>query len=65
VRVHSLTLSFTPKLLLLARNLASPCLGREPKAKVTTLIIEFNFGKPILNHASFAHIGPLEVLIDS
>jgi hypothetical protein len=49
----------------LARNLASPCFGREPKARVATLITEFDFGKPVLNHASFAHIGPLEVLIDS
>jgi hypothetical protein len=36
VRVHSLTLSFTPRLPSLARNLASPCLGREPKVKVVT-----------------------------
>jgi hypothetical protein len=39
VKVHSLTLSFTPGLPLLARNLASPCLGCEPKAKVTTCCI--------------------------
>jgi len=36
VKVHSLTLSFTPMLPLLARNLASPYLGHEPKVKVTS-----------------------------
>jgi hypothetical protein len=43
VRVHSFTLSYTPgsmrcdsRASLLARNLASPCLAREPKAKVAT-----------------------------
>jgi len=36
VRVHSLTLSFTLELLVLACNLASPCLGCEPKARVAT-----------------------------
>jgi len=35
--VHSLTLSFTPGLLLLAHNLASPCLGHKPKARVATV----------------------------
>ncbi len=35
-RVHSLTLSFTLRLLLLACNLASPSLGRKPKARVAT-----------------------------
>jgi len=35
-RVHSLTLSFIPGLPLLARNLASPCLGCKPKARVVT-----------------------------
>jgi len=39
VRVHSLTLSFTPELLLLAHNLASPCFGREPKARVVITIL--------------------------
>jgi len=39
VRVHSLTLSFTPGLLLLAHNLASPCFHREPKARVATTIL--------------------------
>jgi len=34
VRVHSFTLLFTLGLPLLAHNLATPCLGREPKAKV-------------------------------
>jgi hypothetical protein len=43
VRVYSVTLSYTPGNMrcdswasLLACNLASPCLGREPKAKVAT-----------------------------
>jgi len=43
VRVHSLTLSYTPGSMrcgswasLLAFTLASPCFGHEPKAKVTT-----------------------------
>jgi len=35
-KVHSLTLSFTPKLPLLARNLVSPCFSHKPKARVTT-----------------------------
>jgi hypothetical protein len=35
VKVHSFTFSFTLELLL-AYNLASPCLGREPKARVAT-----------------------------
>jgi len=37
VRVHSLTFSFIPGLFLLAHNLASPCLGREPKTKIATM----------------------------
>jgi hypothetical protein len=44
VRVHPLTLSYTPKSMrcdsqasLLACNLASPYLGRKPKARVTTM----------------------------
>jgi hypothetical protein len=44
VRVHSLTLSYILENMkcdswasLLARTLANPCLGREPRAKVTTL----------------------------
>jgi hypothetical protein len=43
VRVHFLTLSYTPwsmkcdsQASLLACTFASPCLGREPKAKVVT-----------------------------
>ncbi len=36
MRVHSLTLAFTFKLSFLAHNLASPYLGREPKARVAT-----------------------------
>jgi len=39
VRVHSLALSFTPELPLLARNLVSLCLGCEPKAKVAIWLI--------------------------
>jgi hypothetical protein len=42
VRVYSLTLSCTPRSMRhdsrassLARNLATPCLGHEPKARVT------------------------------
>jgi hypothetical protein len=42
VRVHSLTLSFTPGLPLLAHNLASPCLGHKPKAKVATFFVIMN-----------------------
>ncbi len=41
VRVHSFTLSFTLGLPLLARNLASPCFGREPKVRVATFILQF------------------------
>jgi hypothetical protein len=44
VRVHSFTLSYTSgsmrcdsRAFLLARTLASPCLGCEPKARVATL----------------------------
>jgi hypothetical protein len=44
MNVHSLTLSYTPKNMrcdswasLLAHTLASLCLGREPKARVTTI----------------------------
>jgi len=43
VRVHSLTISYIPRVMrcdswasLLACNLASPCLGCEPKARVVT-----------------------------
>jgi len=43
VRVHSLTLSYTPRNMrcdshasLLAHTLASPCFGRKPKARVVT-----------------------------
>jgi len=43
VRVHSLTLSYTFRSMrcdswasLLARTLASPCLGHEPKVRVAT-----------------------------
>jgi len=37
VKVHSFTLSFTHGLPLLACNLATPCLGCEPKARVVTV----------------------------
>jgi hypothetical protein len=44
VRVYSLTLSYTPRIMrcdswasLLARTFASLCLGREPKVRVATL----------------------------
>ncbi len=50
VRVHFLTLFCIPKNIrcdsrasFLARNLASPCLGREPKARVATLCVLFWF----------------------
>jgi len=43
VKVHSLTLLFPIRLLVLARNLASLCLGREPKARVATIHIEVSF----------------------
>jgi len=46
VRVHSLTLSCTPESTrcdswasLLALTLASPCLGREPKARVAITLL--------------------------
>jgi hypothetical protein len=46
VRVHSLTLSYTPKSMrcdsrasFLVRTLASPCLGCEPKARVATTTV--------------------------
>jgi hypothetical protein len=48
VSVHSLTLSYIPKNMrcdswasFLAHTLVSPCLGREPKARVATKIILF------------------------
>jgi hypothetical protein len=56
VRVHSLTLSYTPGFMkcdswasLLARTLASPCFGCEPKARVITCSL-FIHG---LNHSIF------------
>jgi hypothetical protein len=49
VRVHSVTLSYTPKSMkcdsrtsLLACTFASTCLGRELKAKVTTYMYQFS-----------------------
>jgi hypothetical protein len=46
VEVHSLAFSYTPENMrcdsrgsLLAHTFASPCLGREPKAKVATLVV--------------------------
>ncbi len=39
VRVHSLTLFALLVLSLLARNLATPCLGCEPMARVATIIV--------------------------
>jgi hypothetical protein len=43
MRVHSFTLSYTPRSMrcdsrafLLAFTFASPCIGREPKARVVT-----------------------------
>jgi hypothetical protein len=46
VEFHSLTLSYAPKSMkcdsqasLLAHTFASPCLGREPKVKVVTLLV--------------------------
>ncbi len=48
VKVHSLTLSYNPESMrcdswasLLAHNLASPCLGCEPKAKVVIIVNYF------------------------
>jgi len=45
VRVHFFTLSYIPESMrcdswasLLARNLASPCFGCEPKARVVTIL---------------------------
>ncbi len=49
MRVHSFTLPYTPENMkcdsqasLLAHTLASPCLGREPKAKVATVFDSHN-----------------------
>ncbi len=54
VRVHSLTLSYTPRNMqhdfrasLLARNLARPYLGHEPKARVVTTRIISNMQEKI------------------
>jgi len=41
VKVHSLTLAFTPILPFLAHNLATLCFGREPKARVATKLVAF------------------------
>jgi len=50
VRTYSLTLSYTPGSMrhdswasFLACNLATPCLGRKPKAKVMTMITNDTF----------------------
>jgi len=45
VKVHSLTLSFTPGFPLLACNLASPCFDHKPKAKVATTFTSHQQGK--------------------
>jgi hypothetical protein len=45
VKVHSFTLSFTFGLPLLARNLASLWLDREPKAKVAITFTSHQQGK--------------------
>jgi hypothetical protein len=47
----------------LARNLASPCLGREPKAKVATkiykgILTSSSSWAKHLNHFKFQHILP-------
>jgi len=54
VKVHSLTLSYTPRSMLrdsqtsfLAHNLASPCLGCEPKARVAATKIISNMQERI------------------
>jgi hypothetical protein len=39
VKVQSLTLSFIPRLPLLAFNLGSPCLGYKPKVRVATFYL--------------------------
>jgi hypothetical protein len=55
VRVHSLTLSCTPgniayvsRASLLSHTLASPCLGRKPKARVAIIIVLRNFLKLLM-----------------
>jgi hypothetical protein len=60
VRVHSLTLFCTPRSMrcdsrpsLLARILANPCLGHEPKARVVTLL------KPSSSNTSFIVFFPI------
>jgi hypothetical protein len=39
----------------LARNLATPCLGREPKAKVATIILVFKAVAIITIGGDFGH----------
>jgi hypothetical protein len=50
VKVHSFILSYTPKNMkcdswasLLARTLASPCFGHEPKARVATWFLQHDW----------------------
>jgi hypothetical protein len=49
VSVHSHTLPYS-RASFLTRALASPCLGREPKAKVTTLLLKQTLAIPTLNY---------------
>jgi len=60
VRVHSLPLSYTPKSMrcdsqasLLAHNLVSPFLGREPKARVTICAFKASWW-PIVHFLAFS-----------
>jgi hypothetical protein len=54
VRVHSLALSFIHGLLFLARNLASPCLGCDPKTRFTTNHVPL--GKNVLSCPESTHV---------
>jgi len=76
VKVHSLTLSYTPENMrcesrasLLAHTLASPCFGHEPKARVATLglqivgVIKTNW-KLFHIYLKIFNIGPISHIIE-
>jgi len=58
VKVHSLTLSHTPRSMkcdsrtsLMAHTFASPCFGREPKARVATMVTTKHFSIHLIKNA--------------
>jgi hypothetical protein len=59
VRVHSLTLPFTPKLPFLAHNLATPCHNCEPKARVATQWVIFELYNELLLKIFSSLVTPL------